>query len=89
MRKVQTPSGREVDVADIFIKYVGHEEVLEVSVVIDDHLALELHNYLDELEWEFWDNEFFFYLTQEEWEQLQSGSPVSDEWNLVIGSSAR
>lgn len=83
MRKVQTPSGREVDVADILIKYTGNEEVLEVSVVVDDHLALELHNYLDELEWEFWDSEFFFYLTQDEWKTLREGFPVSDEWTAI------
>lgn len=84
MRKVQTPNGRGVDVADILIKYVGSEEVLEVSVVIDDHLALELHNYLDEIEWEFWDNQFFFYLTQDEWKALREGFAVSDEW-IAIG----
>lgn len=83
MRTIKTPDNTDVLVADIVVAYHDDQIPIDCTVVIDNELGFNLYDKLNDPEWEAWDQAFFYYLTEEEWEQLINGEPVSEEWRLV------
>lgn len=83
MRVIKTPGNTDVLVADIVIAFNDEQIPIDVTVVIDDELCFNMYDKLNDPDWENWDQAFFYYLTEEEWEQLTNGEPVSEEWHLV------
>lgn len=98
MRKVRTPDKQYVDVADIVIRYKDTREERQVSVVVDDDLALEIGVYISDPDlrdpdlydndWLSWDLDYFYYLTQHEWSELQNGGSLpGEDWEVVVSEN--
>lgn len=83
-RTVKAPNLETVQVADITIAYNEDDTPREVTVVIDNELAYRVSELIeDSQDWEDWDIEFFYYLTEDEWNELNKSNAINDEWYVV------
>ena len=83
-RDVKAPNLENVQVADITIAYNDDDTPREVTVVVDNELAYRISDLIEEnSEWEDWDIGFFYYLTEDEWDELNKSNAINDEWYLV------
>lgn len=83
-RTVKAPNLETVQVADITIAYNEDDAPREVTVVIDNELAYRVSELIeDSQDWEDWDIEFFYYLTEDEWDELNKSNAINDEWYVV------
>lgn len=82
MNTLRAPDGREVRVEQVSVVFTD-DRMIDAIIVVDDDLAFNVSDYLDDGAWEEWDTNIFFYATNDDWSHLLDGEDITGEWRIV------